>query len=130
MKYRETTVYKKKPKGWKVLEGTLTQPVGTVWISNGEPIFKKGKDGKPHKNPKRKTALCVENEALMITRIAEQRNYKDKNAADFVADAKTEKKIKAEMNRQRRARLAWEREREKRARAAGKNQAKKKGGKK
>ena len=46
MKYRETTVYKKKPKGWKVLEGTLTQPVGTVWISNGEPIFKKGKDGK------------------------------------------------------------------------------------
>lgn len=27
------------PKGWKVTEGTTTQPVGYVWINNGKSFF-------------------------------------------------------------------------------------------
>ena len=118
MKYKvregkEVQVYKKIPKGWQVLKGTLTQPVGTVWISNNEPIFKKGKDGKLQKNPKRKQALCVQNEELMITRIAEKRRYRFSDAKDFIADKETEKRIRAEMNRQTRAQKQWEKEQDK-----------------
>lgn len=135
MKYKarngeEVAVYKKMPKGWKVNEGTLTQPVGTVWITNGEPIFKKGKGGELHKNPKRKTALFVQNEELMITRIAEKRRYKDKSASDIIADKKTEDKIRAEMSRQTRAHKAWEKEREKLMAANKRKLNKSKGGKK
>lgn len=117
MKYKiregeEVKVCKKIPKGWKIEEGTLTQPVGTVWIKNGEPLFVKGKDGKMHKNPKRGSALLVTNEELMITRIAEKRRYCPKEANDFITDKKTEERIRAEVNRQNRAHRAWERERE------------------
>ena len=82
MKYRtgkdeksEVRVYKHLPEGWKVLKGTQTQPVGTVWASNGEPVFKRGKDGKLHKNPKYKQALVVRDEKLMVTRIEQARRY-------------------------------------------------------
>ena len=27
------------PEGWKVIAGTLTQPRGYVWISNGQSLF-------------------------------------------------------------------------------------------
>lgn len=32
-------VYEEIPEGWIIIEGTLTQPLGTVWISNGESLF-------------------------------------------------------------------------------------------
>lgn len=120
---KEVKVHKTIPKGWKVQEGTLTQPVGTVWIKNNEPIFVKGKDGKMHKNPKAKSELYVQNEELMITRIAEERRYKTKRAKDFVLDKKTEERVRAEVNRQTRAQRAWEREREQRAKKAAKKNA-------
>lgn len=109
MKYRtgkdeksEVRVYKHLPEGWKVLKGTQTQPVGTVWASNGEPVFKRGKDGKLHKNPKYKQALVVRDEKLMVTRIAQARRYERNDR--FIADQTTEKKIQAEMRRQERER--------------------------
>ncbi len=109
MKYRtgkdkesEVRVYKHLPEGWKVQTGTLTQPAGTAWATNGEPLFKRGKDGKLHKNPKYKHALVVQDEGLMVTRIAQARRYERNDR--FIADQTTEKKIQAEMRRQERER--------------------------
>ena len=42
-------VVKKMPKGWKITQGTTTQPKGTVWIDNGESFF----------NGKRKQKLLI-----------------------------------------------------------------------
>lgn len=53
-------VYKKMPKGWKKSEGTLTQPLGTVWANNGQSLFTKDKNGKSL----RKTALVITDEKL------------------------------------------------------------------
>lgn len=36
---------KEMPKGWKVIEGTTTQPVGYVWIKNEFSLFAKDKNG-------------------------------------------------------------------------------------
>ena len=33
------------PKGWKIIKGTMTQPVGYVWISNGMSLFAKDENG-------------------------------------------------------------------------------------
>lgn len=33
------------PEGWKVIKGTLTQPRGYVWISNGKSLFEKDSNG-------------------------------------------------------------------------------------
>lgn len=109
MKYRtgkdkesEVRVYKHLPEGWRVLKGTLTQPVGTEWASNGEPVFKRGRDGKMHKNPKYKHALVVQDEEMMVNQIARLRRYEKDDR--FIADQTTEKKIQAEMRRQERER--------------------------
>lgn len=32
-------IYKRIPKGWKVLKGAITAPDGYVWIWNGKPRF-------------------------------------------------------------------------------------------
>lgn len=32
-------LYRKMPEGMKVLEGALTAPNGTIWITNGKPLF-------------------------------------------------------------------------------------------
>lgn len=125
MKYRtgkdkesEVRVLKHLPEGWKVLKGTLTQPVGTVWAANGEPVFRRGKDGKLHKNPKYKHALVVQDEGLMITRIAQARRYERNDG--FIADQTTEKKIQAEMRRQERERKKRESQNKTRSAATGK----------
>ena len=118
----ETKVYKTLPKGWRVTEGTLTQPVGTVWIDNGKSVFAKGKDGKRL----RKQALMVENEALLIVRAAENKIY-EKHKGEFVGDKKIEAKIEKEVKRQRAARAAWEKERAQRTKANQKSKAKKRG---
>lgn len=109
MKYRTgkdeksaVRVYKHLPDGWKVQTGTQTQPAGTVWVSNGEPAFKRGKDGKLHSNPKYKQALVVRDEGLMVTRIAQARRYERSDR--FITDQTTEKKVQAEMRRQERER--------------------------
>ena len=117
-----TKVYKNMPKGWKVLEGTMTEPVGTCWIVNDEPFFKK--NGKMQKNPKRKQALLVTNEELLISRIAENRCYRQDDG--FELDKKTEARVTAEMKRQERARRKWGKEREKRMAATEKRLAAKK----
>ncbi len=98
----EVRVYKHLPEGWKVLKGTQTQPAGTAWASNGEPLFKRGEDGKLHKNPRYKHALVVQDEGLMVAWIAQARRYERNDR--FIADQTTEKKIWAEMRRQERER--------------------------
>ena len=125
MKYRtgkdkesEVRVLKHLPEGWKVLKGTLTQPAGTAWASNGEPVFRRGKDGKLHKNPKYKQVLVVQDEGLMITRIAQVRRYERNDR--FIADQTTEKKIQAEMRRQERERKKRESQNKTRSAATGK----------
>ncbi|EQB4341419.1 hypothetical protein ACYJ2U_001803 [Clostridium botulinum] len=40
-KERNIDIYKTIPKGWKELNGALTAPIGTVWVSNME-LFKSG----------------------------------------------------------------------------------------
>ena len=125
MKYRtgkdeksEVRVYKNMPKGWKVLKGTQTQPVGTAWVSNGEPLFKRGRDGKLHKNPKYKHALVVQDEQLMVARIAEERRRG--GGERFISDATTETKIQSEIRRQDRERKKLERDRERKIQTAAK----------
>jgi len=34
------------PKGWRRLNGTLTEPNGCIWIHNGKSLFEKGENGK------------------------------------------------------------------------------------
>ena len=126
MKYRtgkdkesEVRVYKHLPEGWKVLKGTLTQPVGTAWASNGEPVFRRGKGGKLHKNPKYKQVLVVQDEEIMVSQIARLRRYKKDDGA-FITDQTTEKKIQAEMRRQERARKKHESQNKTRSVATGK----------
>ena len=122
MKYRtgkdktsEVRVYKNVPKGWKILKGTTAQPVGTAWVSNGEPLFKRGQDGKMHKNPEYKHALVVQDEQLMVMQIAEDRRRG--GGERFISDATTETKIQSEMRRQDRERKKIERDRERKNRA-------------
>lgn len=67
-------VVKKCPKGWSVSNGTLTQPVGTVWIKNGS-FFVKTKSGKTKKNPNYKEKLLVTDEKLFNERIKEKSSY-------------------------------------------------------
>lgn len=43
----EVRIYKKVPKGWKVTEGTMTDPIGYKWIDNKKSLFAKDKNGKP-----------------------------------------------------------------------------------
>lgn len=99
MKYKtmnkEVRVYKNLPKGWKVTQGTLTQPAGTVWINNGKSLFPK--NGKPSG---RKNALLVTDEQLMTSRIAEKRRLHQED--DFITDKTAEAKIRAEIRRQNR----------------------------
>lgn len=38
---REVEVFDTLPQGWKYLEGTLTEPLGYRWASNGKSIFSK-----------------------------------------------------------------------------------------
>lgn len=122
MKYKireneEVQVYKRLPKGWKITEGTMTEPVGTRWASNGEPFFVKDKSGKYHKNLNYRQALVVTDEKLMIERIAEKR----RTGEDFfISDKKTEEKIRAETRRQVRERKQIEQERKRQAEAAQK----------
>lgn len=33
------------PKGWKITKGTMTQPVGYVWVNNGQSLFAKDENG-------------------------------------------------------------------------------------
>lgn len=33
------TIYKQMPKGWNVLEGATTAPIGYVWVCNGKSSF-------------------------------------------------------------------------------------------
>ena len=92
-------VRKTMPKGWRVLKNTMTQPAGTVWIQNQEPIFVRGKNGKMKVNPKSKQVLLITDEKLFIDRIAEDRVYfKEK---DFTTDKKTEAKINTAVKRLR-----------------------------
>lgn len=115
MKYRTgkgeksaVRVYKHLPKGWKVRQGASTQPLGTVWASNGKSIF----------SPEYKQALVVRDEKLMVERIAEDRRF---NRDDrFIADQTTEKKIQAEMRRQERERKKHESQNKTRSAATGK----------
>ncbi len=113
MKYRtgkdkksEVRVLKHFPEGWKVLKGAQAHPAGTVWASNGEPRFKRGEDGKLYKNPKYKHALVVQDEGLMVTRIAQARRQGRNDR--FVTDQTTEKRIWAEICRQERERKKCE----------------------
>lgn len=54
-------IFEKMPNGWRVINGTLTQPLGTCWICNGEQLFKNG-----HINKERKTALLFTDKNLYI----------------------------------------------------------------
>ena len=130
MKYRagkdkasEVRVYKHLPDGWRVNEGAITQPAGTVWISNG-PMFRRGKDGKMRHNHAYKDALLVTDEKLMVTRIAERRRYEKDDR--FISDKTTEAKIRSEMRRQERERKKREALDKKRPVVTGKPPAAKK----
>ena len=103
MRYKTQTdtvrVYKNMPAGWEVSTGASTQPAGTVWIRNGQPRWKKDKDGKIRYNKAYKTALLVKDEQYMIDSIAQKRRLKQDNR--FLADKTTEAKIQSAMRRQK-----------------------------
>lgn len=104
MRYKTQTdtvrVYKNMPAGWEIQTGATTQPSGTVWIRNGQPRWKKDKDGKIRHNKAYKTALLVKDEQYMIDSIAQKRRLKQEDR--FVADKTTEAKIQSAMRRQKR----------------------------
>lgn len=104
MRYKTQTdtvrVYKNMPAGWEVNTGTTTQPSGTVWIRNGQPRWKKDKDGKMRYNKAYKTALLVKDEQYMIDSIAQRRRLKQEDR--FLTDKTTEAKIQSAMRKQKR----------------------------
>ena len=104
MRYKTQTdtvrVYKNMPAGWEVSTGATTQPSGTVWIRNGQPRWKKGKDGKMRYNEAYKTALLVKDEQKMIDNIAAKRRRKQDDR--FVTDKTTEAKIQSAMRKPKR----------------------------
>lgn len=56
-KFEDIRVYKRLPKGWRILDGTLTQPSGYAWADNKERFFIKDSNGKYKKNEKYETAF-------------------------------------------------------------------------
>lgn len=104
MRYKTQTdtvrVYKNMPAGWEVSTGASTQPAGTVWIRNGQPRWKKDKDGKMRYNKAYKTALLVKDEQYMIDSIAQKRRLKQDDR--FLADKTTEAKIQSAMRKPKR----------------------------
>lgn len=100
----EPIVIKKSiPKNYEILEGTLTEPPGTRWIrKKGVPFFKQDKAGKIiGKNPQYKNCLVITDEDYFTTRIAEDRIYEPKKAANFTVDKSLEAKISAKEKRLR-----------------------------
>lgn len=63
----KTKIYEKIPKGWKVKTGTLTQPVGTLWISNNQPLFLRW-EGHSEYNPSYRQALLITDKKLFLSR--------------------------------------------------------------
>lgn len=104
MRYKTQTdtvrVYKNMPAGWEVSTGATTQLSGTVWIRNGQPRWKKDKDGKMRYNKAYKTALLIKDEQYMIDNIAEKRRRKQDDR--FLTDKTTEAKIQSAMRKQKR----------------------------
>lgn len=97
------TIKKSLPKNYEIIEGTLTEPPGTRWVrKKGEPLFQRDKTGKIiGKNPRYKNFLVVTDEDYFTTRIAEDRVYNPKEAADFTVDTALEAKISAKEKRLR-----------------------------
>lgn len=90
------------PKGYEIIEGTLTEPPGTRWVKKkGEPLFKRDKSGKLTKNPKYEQELVITDEDYFTTRIAEDRVYEPNKAAAFTVDKSLEAKISAKEKRLR-----------------------------
>lgn len=127
MRYKTQTdtvrVYKNMPAGWEIQTGATTQPSGTVWIRNGQPRWKKDKDGKIRYNKAYKTALLVKDEQYMIDSIAQKRRLKQEDR--FVADKTTEAKIQSAMRRQKREQDRISKEKEKMIDYASKKPVKK-----
>lgn len=127
MRYKTQTdtvrVYKNMPAGWEVSTGATTQPSGTVWIRNGQPRWKKDKDGKMRYNKAYKTALLVKDEQYMIDSIAQKRRLKQDDR--FLADKTTEAKIQSAMRRQKREQDKTTKEKAKAVNHAAKKPAKK-----
>lgn len=111
------------PAGWEIQTGATTQPSGTVWIRNGQPRWKKDKDGKIRYNKAYKTALLVKDEQYMIDSIAQKRRLKQEDR--FVADKTTEAKIQSAMRRQKREQDRISKEKEKMIDYASKKPVKK-----
>lgn len=63
----KTQLFNRMPKGWKVKTGTLTQPAGTVWICNNQPLFIRW-EGRREYNPSYQQALLIVDEKLFFTR--------------------------------------------------------------
>lgn len=63
----KTKLFSRMPKGWKVLIGTLTQPAGTVWISNNQPLFTRW-EGRREYNPSYQQALLIVDKKLFFAR--------------------------------------------------------------
>lgn len=63
----KTKLFSRMPKGWKVKIGTLTQPVGTVWICNNQPLFTRW-EGRCEYNPSYQQALLIVDKKLFFAR--------------------------------------------------------------
>ncbi len=122
-------VKKSLPKGYEIIEGTLTEPAGTRWArKKGVSLFKRDKSGKiVGRNPKYKDCLVITDEDYFTSRIAENRVYQPSLAKDFITDATTEKKIAAKEKRERKQ-LQEQKDRDKRSveAAIAREEAKKK----
>ncbi len=116
MKYQATEnsqvrVYKHLPKGWKVVEGSWSQPEGTVWINNGKSRFRKSRakkdlkaqNGRMVRNPAYKNALLIVDEELMLDKIGKQRvaGKKDRFLPDKTWESKIQTSVRKEKKRKR-----------------------------
>ncbi len=116
MKYQATEdsqvrVYKHLPKGWNVVEGSWSQPEGTVWINNGKSRFRKSKakkdlkaqNGRMLKNPKYKNALLIVDEELMLDKISKKRiaGKNDRFVTDKTWESKIQTSVRKEKKRER-----------------------------
>lgn len=107
---KDVRVYKSLPKGYRVLDGTMTQPRGTVWIAKGRP-FGGVKDGKLHKNPNYNQALLVKDEKWMIDGIIDRRCGLT-TGGTIITNKTTEDKVQAELRKRARQKKKDEREME------------------
>lgn len=65
----------KLPPRWHIIEGTLTQPRGTVWIANNEPLFIRV-EGKLKFNKKRKHCLLFKDKKSFLAFHSNDKRFK------------------------------------------------------